>query len=57
MASRTLEGRVSVIAGGGKNLGALIARTLVDAGARNLLLHYHYNSDASRDATNAPPPN
>lgn len=49
MASRSLEGSVAVIAGRGKNLGALIAKTLVDAGTRKLLLHY--NSDSSRDAT------
>jgi NAD(P)-dependent dehydrogenase (short-subunit alcohol dehydrogenase family) len=49
MASRSLEGSVAVIAGGGKNLGALIARTLVGAGTRKLVLHY--NSDSSRDAT------
>ena len=43
---RTLQGKVAVIAGGGKNLGALIARQFVDAGARGIAIHY--NSDASR---------
>lgn len=46
MAARTLDGKVAVIAGGGKNLGALIARQFADAGIRGLALHY--NSDASR---------
>lgn len=46
MAARTLEGKVAVIAGGGKNLGALVARQFVEAGARGIALHY--NSDASR---------
>jgi NAD(P)-dependent dehydrogenase (short-subunit alcohol dehydrogenase family) len=46
MASRSLAQKVVVIAGGGKNLGALIANELVNAGAGGLLLHY--NSDASR---------
>ena len=46
MAARTLQDKVAVIAGGGKNLGALIARQFVEAGARGIALHY--NSDASR---------
>ena len=46
MSARTLKNKVAVIAGGGKNLGALIAHQLVDAGARGIAIHY--NSDASR---------
>ena len=41
MTSRTLQGKVAVIAGGGKNLGALIAHQFVDAGARAIAVHYH----------------
>lgn len=48
MAARTLENKVAVIAGGGKNLGALIAHTFADAGARAIMVHY--NSAASKDA-------
>ena len=46
MSARTLKNKVAVIAGGGKNLGALVAHQLVDAGARGIAIHY--NSDASR---------
>lgn len=42
----SLQGKVAVIAGGGKNLGALIANRFADAGARAIAIHY--NSDASR---------
>jgi NAD(P)-dependent dehydrogenase (short-subunit alcohol dehydrogenase family) len=45
MSARTLKNKVAVIAGGGKNLGELIAHQLVDAGARGITIHY--NSDAS----------
>ena len=34
MSARTLKNKVAVIAGGGKNLGALIAQQLVDGGVR-----------------------
>lgn len=44
----TLQGKVAVIAGGGKNLGALVARQFVEAGARGIAIHY--NSDASKAA-------
>ncbi|MET0209645.1 MAG: SDR family oxidoreductase [Burkholderiaceae bacterium] len=47
MAARTLDGKVVVIAGGGKNLGALIAHNFVDAGARAIAVHY--NSAGSKD--------
>ena len=46
MSARTLTNKVAVIAGGGKNLGALIAHQLVDGGARGIAIHY--NSDGSR---------
>jgi NAD(P)-dependent dehydrogenase (short-subunit alcohol dehydrogenase family) len=46
MSAPTLEGKVAVIAGGGKNLGALIAHQFVDAGASGIAMHY--NSDASK---------
>ena len=49
MSHPTLQGKVAVIAGGGKNLGALIAEQFVAAGARGVLLHY--NSDGSRAET------
>lgn len=49
MSSPTLHGKVAVISGGGKNLGALIAAQFADAGVRGLLLHY--NSDGSRAET------
>lgn len=46
MADHSLKNRVAVIAGGGKNLGALVAHQFVDAGARGIAVHY--NSDASK---------
>lgn len=46
MTDHTLKGKVAVIAGGGKNLGALIARQFVEAGAKGIAIHY--NSDSSR---------
>ncbi|MDA7415646.1 SDR family oxidoreductase [Xenophilus arseniciresistens] len=49
MSHPTLQGKVAVIAGGGKNLGALVASQFVQAGARGLVLHY--NSDGSRAET------
>ncbi|MHC9084563.1 SDR family oxidoreductase [Luteimonas sp. RIT-PG2_3] len=51
MSARTLQDKVAVIAGGGKNLGALIATQFVQAGARGIVVHY--NSDASRDEAEA----
>ncbi|KQP14044.1 SDR family oxidoreductase [Pseudorhodoferax sp. Leaf267] len=41
MTSRTLQGKVAVVSGGGKNLGALIAHQFVDAGARAIAVHYN----------------
>lgn len=49
MSHPTLQGKVAVIAGGGKNLGALVASQFVEAGAKGLVLHY--NSDSSRVET------
>jgi NAD(P)-dependent dehydrogenase (short-subunit alcohol dehydrogenase family) len=46
MSAPTLKGKVAVIAGGGKNLGALIAHQFVDAGASGIAVHY--NSDSSK---------
>ncbi|MDQ7957895.1 MAG: SDR family oxidoreductase [Rhodocyclaceae bacterium] len=46
MAAPTLDGKAVVIAGGGKNLGALIAHQFADAGAKGFALHY--NSDGSK---------
>ncbi|RYE33293.1 MAG: SDR family oxidoreductase [Hyphomicrobiales bacterium] len=46
MSEHSLNGKVAIIAGGGKNLGALIANQFVDAGARGILVHY--NSEGSR---------
>ena len=49
MSAPTLKGKVVVIAGGGKNLGALIANQLADGGATGFVLHY--NSDSSKAET------
>lgn len=51
MSARSIQGKTAVIAGGGKNLGALIAEQFAEAGASGLLLHY--NSDASKAETEA----
>jgi NAD(P)-dependent dehydrogenase (short-subunit alcohol dehydrogenase family) len=44
----SLHGQTALITGGGKNLGAQIAREIADEGA-NLALHY--NSPNSKDET------
>ena len=46
MTERTLKGKNVLIAGGGKNLGGLVARQSAAAGANVVI---HYNSDSSRD--------
>lgn len=52
MASRSLNGKVAVIAGGGKNLGALIANDFVDNGVRAVAVHYNSpGSQAEAKAT------
>ena len=43
----SLQGKNVIVAGGAKNLGGLISRTLADAGAN---IAVHYNSAASADA-------
>lgn len=47
--TKELNGKVAVIAGGGKNLGALIAHELFSVGATGFVLHY--NSDTSKNET------
>ncbi|MFM7376994.1 MAG: SDR family oxidoreductase [Erythrobacter sp.] len=48
MTSHAINGKTVLIAGGAKNLGGLIARELVDAGAKAIAIHY--NSEATRAA-------
>jgi len=48
MTDHSLKGKHAVIAGGGKNLGALIGLQLVEAGAAGIAVHY--NSDSSKEA-------
>ncbi|MBI1751139.1 MAG: SDR family oxidoreductase [Acidobacteria bacterium] len=50
MTTQPLLGKVALVAGGAKNLGGLISRSLADAGAAVLV---HYNSPASREAAEA----
>lgn len=45
MSNRSLAGRNVLIAGGGKNLGGLLARRMSAAGANVAI---HYNSESSR---------
>lgn len=45
MSNHTVKGKVALIAGGAKNLGGLVSRTLATDGAKIAL---HYNSDASK---------
>lgn len=47
MTDHSLHGKTVLIAGGGKNLGGLIARQAAEAGAD---IAIHYNSEASRTA-------
>ncbi|MEU6129849.1 SDR family oxidoreductase [Saccharopolyspora sp. NPDC047091] len=46
MAEHTLNGKVAVVAGGGKNLGGLISTKLAEAGAK-VVVHHH--SESSKD--------
>lgn len=45
MAGKVLQGKVALVAGGGKNLGRLISTTLAADGA---LIAVHYNSNSSK---------
>lgn len=47
MTEHSLEGKVAVVAGGGKNLGALVASQFVDKGLAGVAIHYH--SASSRE--------
>ncbi|HXA38620.1 MAG TPA: SDR family oxidoreductase [Phenylobacterium sp.] len=47
MPEQNLQGKVVLVAGGAKNLGGLISRTLAADGAR---IAVHYNSDATKAA-------
>lgn len=51
MADHSIKGKTVLIAGGGKNLGGLIARDLAEQGARAIAIHY--NSPASAAETEA----
>lgn len=46
--TRTLDGKVALIAGGAKNLGGLVSRAMAVSGARAVAIHY--NSDESKSA-------
>lgn len=46
MSRNDLKGKTVLIAGGGKNLGGLLARNLAKKGAANIAIHY--NSESSR---------
>ena len=46
MSTTNLAGKVVLIAGGGKNLGALLSKDFAAKGAK---LAIHYNSEASRE--------
>ncbi|WP_182348885.1 SDR family oxidoreductase [Tomitella gaofuii] len=50
MAAQDLDGKVAVVGGGAKNLGALVSRGFADAGA-DVVVHYH--SDAAADDARA----
>jgi NAD(P)-dependent dehydrogenase (short-subunit alcohol dehydrogenase family) len=53
MAEHSIKGKTAVIAGGGKNLGALIGKQLVQAGAGGIVIHYNSvssKSDAEKTA-------
>lgn len=52
--AKDLNGKIAVIAGGGKNLGALIAHELQSVGAKGFVLHYNSaSSKAETDKTAA----
>lgn len=49
MSKHTLQGKVVVIGGGGKNLGGLIATEFAKGGAAAVVIHY--NSESSRTSS------
>ncbi|MCW5647695.1 MAG: SDR family NAD(P)-dependent oxidoreductase, partial [Sphingopyxis sp.] len=49
MTDHSIKGKVALIAGGGKNLGGLVARDLAAHGAKAVAVHY--NSPASAAET------
>ncbi|PRT54259.1 Short chain dehydrogenase mdpC [Wickerhamiella sorbophila] len=49
MVERTIKGKVAFITGGGKNLGALIAKDFASKGAKAIVVHY--NSASSKTET------
>lgn len=51
MSKHSLEGKIVVIAGGGKNLGGLLARDFAAHGVAGITVHY--NSDSSRGDSEA----
>lgn len=46
MSQHSIQGKVALVAGGAKNLGGLLSRTLAERGAKAVVVHY--NSDSSR---------
>lgn len=51
MAAHTLDGKVAVVAGGGKNLGGLISTKLAEAGAKVVVHHHSEASKADAEQT------
>jgi NAD(P)-dependent dehydrogenase (short-subunit alcohol dehydrogenase family) len=51
LADHSIKGKTALIAGGGKNLGGLIARDLAAHGAKAVAVHY--NSAATKAAADA----
>ncbi|QCI95702.1 SDR family oxidoreductase [Novosphingobium sp. EMRT-2] len=47
MTDHSIKGKTAIIAGGGKNLGGLIARDLAAQGARAIVVHYNSAETAS----------
>jgi hypothetical protein len=52
MPDRPLSGKVAIIAGGAKNLGGLISRTLAAEGA-SIVVHYHASAASSAGLSEA----
>ena len=54
MTDHSIKGKTVIIAGGGKNLGGLIARDLANSGAKAIAIHYNSSSSqVDADATMA----